>query len=147
MKPNSCELALLLLALGRAGVELAPHPIEPAKLRHRPAELPPDLTAHLRTHRAAVLGLLIDGYAPGGGTDAEYVLGERLGVAESLGMATHPGSPAWLLAAGESMGIRCDFATYRVHSEHGPVDDSHSGGGEGERPIALCNSQGVGRGP
>jgi hypothetical protein len=100
------ELASLLLALGRAGVELAPHPTDPARLRHRPADLPPDLSARLRLHRAAVVGLLAGGYAPDphGGTDAGYVYGERLGVADDLGMPTHPGSAAWLAAVGESMG-------------------------------------------
>jgi hypothetical protein len=106
------ELALLLVALGRAGIELAPHPTDvggAGRLRHRratpggwAADLPPDLSARLRTHRAAVLGLLVVGYAPAG-DDAGYVLAERLGVADGLGMPTHPGSAAWLVAVGESM--------------------------------------------
>jgi hypothetical protein len=99
------ELAPLLLALGRAGIELAPHPTDAGRLRHRPADLPPDLSARLRIHRAAVLWLLVDGYAPAGDTDAGYVLGERLGVADGLGMPTRPGSAAWLVAVGESMGV------------------------------------------
>ena len=80
MNPNPHELAPLLLALGRAGIELAPHPTDAGRLRHRPADLPPDLSARLRIYRAAVVGLLVDGYAPAG-DDAGYVLGERLGVA------------------------------------------------------------------
>ncbi len=96
------ELAPLLLALGRAGIELAPHPAHGDRLWHRPAALPPDLSARLRMHRAAVLGLLVGGYAPDD-TDAGYVLGERLGIADGLGMPTHPGAPAWLIAVGDSM--------------------------------------------
>lgn len=115
--PNPHVLAPLpplLLALGRAGIELAPHPTDPARLRHRrptpngwAADLPPDLSARLRLHRAAVVGLLVDGYAPDphGDTDAGYVLAERLGVADGLGMPTHPGSAAWLVAVGESVGV------------------------------------------
>lgn len=100
------ELAPLLMSLGRAGIELAPHPTDAGRLRHRPANLPPDLSARLRIHRAAVLGLVVDGYAPEahGDTDAGYVYAERLGVADVLGMRTHPGSAAWLVAVAESMG-------------------------------------------
>lgn len=108
MNPHPPELAPLLLALGRAGIELAPHPTDAGRLRHRPADLPPDLSARLRMHRGAVLGLLADGYAPDPHgdppTDAGYVLAERLGVADGLGLPTHPGSAAWLVAVGESMG-------------------------------------------
>ena len=114
MNTHPHELAPLLVALGRAGVELAAHPTDPARLRHRrptpdgwAADLPPDLSARLRLNRAAVLGLLPPhgGYAlePHGNTDAGYVYGERLGVADGLGLATHPGSAAWLVAVGESM--------------------------------------------
>ncbi len=105
MIPNPHELAPLLLSLGRAGITLAPHPTDPARLRHRPADLPPDLSARLRIHRAAVLGLLVNGYNPDphGNTDAGYVYAERLGVADGLGLATHPGSAAWLVAVGESV--------------------------------------------
>lgn len=69
----------------------------------------PDLSARLRIHRAAVVGLLVNGYAPDphGDTDAGYVLGERLGVADGLGLATHPGSAAWVVAVGQSMGCSC----------------------------------------
>lgn len=114
MNPHPHELAQLLLALGVAGIELAPHPTEPARLRHRPAELRPDLSARLRLHRAAVLGLLRVGYVPAGSTEAAYVLGERLGVADELRMPTHPGAPAWLIAVGESIGCSCVIATSRV---------------------------------
>jgi hypothetical protein len=93
--------------------ELAPHPTDPARLRHRrptpigwAADLPPDLSARLRIYRAAVLGLLADGYAPDSHGDAAYILGERLGTADGLGLPTHPGSSAWLVAVGESMGVR-----------------------------------------
>lgn len=146
MNPHPHELAPLLLALGRAGIELAPHPTDAGRLRHRPADLPPDLSARLRIHRAAVLGLLVDGYAPAG-DDAGYVLGERLGVADGLGMPTHPGSAAWLVAVGESMGCSCGVATGGVHLGHGETDERDSGGGEGERSNALRDRQGCERGP
>lgn len=107
MNTQPPELAPLLLALGRAVIELAPHPTDVGRLRHRPADLPPDLSTQLRIHRAAVVGLLTNGHVPDphGDTDAGYVLGERLGVADALGMPTHPGSPAWLVAVGESVEV------------------------------------------
>lgn len=96
----------LLLDLSAAGVELAAHPTDGARLRYRPATLAPDLSARLRLHRAEVLGLLLGEYGVVSG-EAGYVLSERLGVADGLGMPTHPGSAAWLVALGESMGDSC----------------------------------------
>lgn len=152
MKPCH-DSAPLLIDLGRAGIELARHPTDPARLRHRratpdgwAADLPPGLSARLRLHRAAVLGLLAGGYATAG-DDAGYVLGERLGVADGLEMPTHPGSSAWLVAVGESMRDGCRAATHGVHSGHGSADEGHSGGGEGERSNALRDRQGRARGP
>lgn len=104
------DLPTLLVALGRAAIELAPHPTDAGRLRFKCpvglAELPHDLSARLRAHRAAVLELLVNGYAPDqkGVTDAVYAFGERLGIADGLGMPTHPGSAAWLIAVGQSMG-------------------------------------------
>lgn len=145
MNPHPHELARLLLALGGAGIEKAPHPTDLARLRHRPATLAPGLAEALRTQRAAILGLLAGEYAPGG--DAGYVSGERLGAADGLGLATHPGSAAWLVAVGESMGSSCDVATQRVHSGHGETHGRDSGGGEVERSNALRDRQGCERGP
>lgn len=157
MNPHPHELAPLLVDLGRAGIELAPHPTDAARVRHRrptpdgwAADLPPDLAARLRLHRGAVLGLLASGYAPdahAGSGDAGYVHGERLGVADGLGLATHPGSAAWLVAVGESIGCSCGVATGGVHLGHGETDERDSGGGEGERSDALRDRQGCERGP
>jgi hypothetical protein len=96
------ELAPLLVALGRAGIELAPHPTDAGRLRHHPAVLPPDLAARLRMHKPAILELLAGVDAPPD-DDTAYALDERLGIADDLGMPTHPGSPAWLVAVGVSM--------------------------------------------
>lgn len=35
--------------------------------------------------------------------DAAYILDERLGMADGLGLPTHPGSAAWLVAVRKSM--------------------------------------------
>lgn len=129
MNPHPHELAHLLVALGRAGVELAPHTTDPARLRHRPADLPPDLSARLRLHRGAILGLLVHGYAPAGDTDAGYVLGERLGIADGLGMPTHPGSAVWLVAVGESMRNSCSPTTTVVHCGNGKTCGCDPAGG------------------
>lgn len=96
--------ALLLIALGTAGVELAAHPIDSKRLRHRPATLPTDLVGSVLDHRDAILDLLNDGYSPTI-SEAVNVYFERLGIADDLGMPTHPGSPAWLIAVGESLTV------------------------------------------
>lgn len=95
----------MLLDLGRAGIELAPHPTDADRLRHRPADLPASLRDRLGAHKRAVLDLL-RGAAPEIGPtcpEAWYVLCERLGVADELGVPTHAGSPAWLVAVGEAL--------------------------------------------
>jgi hypothetical protein len=146
VNPYPDELPSVLVAIGAAGVELAPHPTDAARLRHRPADLPPDLSERLRLHRAAVLGLLVAGYAP---TEAESacVYSERLGVADELGMPTHPGSAAWLVAVGESMLSSCCVATHKLELRHGETDKRDSSGDPGERSDALRDRQGCGRGP
>ncbi len=106
MNPHPRELAPLLLALGRASIELAPHSTDAHRLRHRPADLSPELKANLRAHRATMLDLLVGGHVPAAGGEAAYVFGERLGIADELGMPTHPGSPAWLIAVGESIAVK-----------------------------------------
>ncbi len=143
MNTHAHELAPLLLALGRSGIELAAHG---DRLRHRPADLPEDLRARLRIHRGAVVGLLVNGHAHAD-DDAAYVLGERLGVADGLGMPTHPGSAAWLVAVGESMDSCCHAATGRGTLAHGSTHESNCGGGVGERSNAVRDRQGRGRGP
>lgn len=106
MNTHPPGLASLLVALGCAGVELWLHPSDAARLQHRPGYLPSDLAARLRLHRAAVVGLLVNGYAPdaSGDPEAQYVFGERLGIADDSKMPTHSGAPAWLVAVGESIG-------------------------------------------
>lgn len=143
MTPHD-ELGVLLLDLGRAGIELALHPTEPARLRHRPADMAPSHVVALKTHRAAVLALLVNGYSPACNTDAGYVMEERLGIAEGLGLPTQPGSTAWLMAVGESLGYGCEIATQRLHSPHGSTDQGNCGGGAGERSNALRDRQGRG---
>ena len=107
MNPTLRELGPLLIDLGVAGVELGLHPTNAGRLRHRPATLPSDLTARLRLHRDAVIGLLEPGSDPvsGGDAEASYIFHERLGIADGLGMPTHPGSAAWLIALGESIKV------------------------------------------
>jgi len=112
------ELSLLLLAVGLAGIELAPHPAHETSLRHRPATIPPDLAARLRLHKPGVLAILRGEKLPDeahGDSEAAYIMGERLGIADELGMPTHPGSPAWLVAVGEAMGKGCLVATDWIH--------------------------------
>jgi len=102
VSPCSVEVARLLVALGRAGIELAPHPTDASRLRHRPADLPPDLSALLRIHRAVVLALLAGACTHD--TETEYLFCERLGIAAELGMPTDVGTPAWLIVVGEALG-------------------------------------------
>lgn len=147
--PAGCDgaVAQLLVAIGRAGIELAPHPTDPAMLRHRPAELPSDLSARLRMHRAEARWLLAGGYAPDPAGDAGHALAERLGIADDLGMPAHPGAPAWLVAVGESMGACCHTATSVVYSGHGTTDGRDRDGDSSERQGTGRNSPGRGGGP
>ncbi len=68
-----------------------------------PAQLPLNLSSLLRLHRAAVLNVLLAGRAPENGTEPAAILSERLGIADDLALPTHPGTPAWLIAVGESI--------------------------------------------
>lgn len=102
MNDPSAELAALLVALGVAGVDVALHPTDATRLRHRPATLPADLVESVLDHRSAILDLLNGGYSPLE-PEAVYVYFERLGIADDLGMPIHAGSPAWLIAVGESI--------------------------------------------
>ncbi|MCP3903275.1 MAG: hypothetical protein GY715_06525 [Planctomycetes bacterium] len=100
--PN--ELPAVLVDAGARGVELATDTA--GRLRHRPATLPPDLAARLRLYRADVLGILAgEGIPHIDDGEAGYIIGERLGMADELGMQTHPGAPAWLVATGEALII------------------------------------------
>lgn len=94
--------ALLLIALGSAGVEVAIHPTNEKFILHRPSTLPNALFESVLDHRDAILDLLNDGYSPTE-PEAVYIYFERLGIGDDLGMPTHSGSPAWLIAVGESM--------------------------------------------
>jgi len=92
----------LLVEVGAAGVEVSSHPSAPDRVRHRPSELPTHLAARLAFYKPDLLRLLKTGFkAPD--PESAYVLGERLGIAQELGMSTEPGSPGWLVAVGEAI--------------------------------------------
>ena len=95
-------LGALLVEAGAAGVEVSSHPSAPDRLRHRPSELPTHVAARLAFYKPQLLRLLKTGFAPPN-PESAYVLGERLGVAQELGMSTEPGSPGWLVAVGEAI--------------------------------------------
>jgi hypothetical protein len=107
------DLSRLFLDLAAARVEVAPHPERAGVVRHRPADLPPDLRERLRANREAVARLLAEGYAPDD-PEARHRFLERLGIGDDLGMPTHPGSVAWLVAVGESLAIVALESTSRV---------------------------------
>ena len=105
MNDPSAELAALLVALGVAGVEVALHPTDATRIRYRPLTLPDALAQEIRSHRSDILALLRTDHAPTD-PDAVYLMLERLGIGDDLGMPTHIGSPAWMIAVGESMASR-----------------------------------------
>lgn len=55
MTPSPDALAVLLIDLGRAGVEVARKRTEPERLRYRPDTFPPEVLPRLRFHRDAIL--------------------------------------------------------------------------------------------
>jgi hypothetical protein len=63
------------------------------------------------------------------GADSAFVYGERMAIASELGMPTHTGSPAWLLAVGESTGGSCCQTTSVVHFGHGTTTGCDPAGG------------------
>ncbi len=91
-------LPALLCSLGRAGVTIAAHA---DWLRFKPATIAPALLAGLTLHKPDILATLIDPSLPS--EEARHTFGERLGIADALGMDTTPGASAWLIALGESM--------------------------------------------
>jgi len=107
------QLGELLYDLGLWGIEIALHPTNAEKIRHRPAVLPSALREGIQTHRAAILTQLAHGYTPAD-ADAAYIYNERLGIADGLGMATHTGSTAWLIAVAESIMHGCTIRTNGV---------------------------------
>ncbi len=143
------SIGSVLLAIGMAEIERGRHPADHGRLRYQSTTLSSDLLEGLHAHRAAILRLRSSIGGKGGyslaGAVAAIVYGERLGMAEGLGMLTHPGSPAWLVAVGE--GISCGIATCVVHFGHGQTDKLDSGGGESERANFLRDRQGRRRGP
>jgi hypothetical protein len=97
------DFAELLIALGRTGITLAPHPTRPDGIRHRPSRMPFELAAGVRWHRESLCRLLADGFAPESCVDAEYVFHERMAIAQERGMGIERGSSGWMIAVGESM--------------------------------------------
>ena len=111
-------LGALLVEAGAAGVEVSSHPSAPDRLRHRPPELPTHLAARLAFYKPHLLRLLKTGFAPPD-PESAYVLGERLGVAQELGMSTEPGSPGWLVAVGEAIETAWKEAPNQAQKEAG----------------------------
>jgi hypothetical protein len=102
------------------GAELAVHPLDADRLRYRiPAKwLSGEGWRQILWHfRPAILKLLRAGQSLIG-EEEQYLLAERLAVAEDLGLNTHPGSPAWLIAQGEALEV-----TYRTNSLGGDAQE------------------------
>lgn len=91
-------LPVLLCSLGRAGAMIAAHA---ELLRFKPSTLAPDLIVGLGLHKLDILAALVNPTHASG--EVRHTFTERLGIADTLGMDTAPGAPAWLIALGESM--------------------------------------------
>jgi hypothetical protein len=96
------ELGKFLLALGRFGGEVAPHRTKTGGVRIRSRKLPAKADAQGKALESCIRTLLDEGYLPAS-EHAAYVFDERLGVGDELGVPTHRGSSAWLIAVGEAM--------------------------------------------
>lgn len=121
-------LAAMLVDLGAAGVVLRVSPA--GTLQHRPADLPANLFAGLAAHRLALVAVL-QGFRPAG-AEAGYVMEERLGIAEGLGMPVQRGGPAWLVAVGEALqASRSDEAPDAAPAAFGHEPEACAGGAAG----------------
>lgn len=94
-----CEVAAAAVAMGRAGLGFGPNGDE-----WRP---PPGVASALHVEQLAMwrtelLAILSAERLPLS-AEGEHTFHSRLGVADDLGMETHRGSPAWLIALGEGM--------------------------------------------
>ena len=110
------ELAVLMVDLGRAGIELASGG---DRVMFRPRDrVGPGLLARIRRHKRALLanlgdlgqadGLPESGSGPVIGEaiwEAAYAFSERLGIACELGLPVSVGSSAWLIAMGEALAM------------------------------------------
>lgn len=102
MNKDLVPTGAILVLLGRAGICLAAHPTDPELIRWYPARVPKGLLRHLLEEKPALLATL--SRPPCFATDAARdVFEERMGIAMSLDMDCHVGSPAWLIAVGEAL--------------------------------------------
>lgn len=150
MKSIPPEITALLMMLGKAGIELAPHPDDLIRLRHRPAALPQELSESLRLHRAAIRELLENEGAVNvylADPNAEYVYTERLGMAEDLRQPTHLGSSAWMIAVAECAHYCCSMATMLVHSAYGIHHGSDYNSDQSQRRNTRSDCKGSGSSP
>ena len=124
------DFAAFLVSLGAAGVEVSAHPRDQGGVRFRGQGLTAAMRDGIRAHRG-LLRLLLDGPLPAG-SEAGYVLEERLGVAMGLGMPVHPGAPAWLIAVGEALAVaEPSVPSLEVTAEHLAAWDVAAGGHQG----------------
>lgn len=107
------SLSTLVTDLAEVGVELR---AEGGDLLFRPAALPAHLLAGIRAHKPFLLRLAREREGCPE-VEAEYVLNERLGTADDLGLPTHPGAIARDIALREarraSAGILPDITRSR----------------------------------
>jgi len=128
-------------------MELASDPSDPAQIRYRPVQLPPDLAVRLLLHKPDILALLQwDGLFDdsSAGVEADYIMHERLGVADELEMPTHTGSPAWLVAVGEGLkNSGCICASSMLYSGDDKSHRRNTERNQDKRTDAISNRQGI----
>lgn len=137
------QLSRLLVTLGRQGIELAIDPRKPDRLLYRPINALESTIGQIRLQNTALRCLLSTPLVPSG-PDSEHTLNERLGIADDLGLSTHPGSPGWLTAVGESIKINCSTTSIEIHSYCAQPCELNPSGDRSKRPDSISDREGVG---
>ncbi len=118
------ELASACVTLGKAGVQLALHGGTLVFKLSAPDAM---LRTLILRHRSQLEACLEVRAAPT--ADAHDLFTERLAIADDLEMPTHRGSPAWLIAVGESTALSCGPTTTPVYSRYGKTSGRDPGSG------------------
>lgn len=137
------DFAAVLVSLGRHGGEVALDVPGRTKLFIKPGRAPAATLQRLPAYRDRIVTLLREGFQPPS-VDARYIFDERLLIAEwELAMPVYIGSPAWLIATGESMRKACESTSTSVEWSDETAAGHAAKGNREESREPVSNRQGI----